>query len=243
MSSRTSTILQFIFHFWSFEISEHILRNKNLIIGLDSYSRRFIYLDPILIYISLRGWDPVKPVYAPQYFYTDRSKAVLLLWFLTVTFSCCPYLYFGLAIMLVTYFVNFRQLNDHLFGKELFMQFTASAFRKLPSNYVFSYFPFGFEGRMWDLIVSVTDHCLSFYFESTAYLKFTKLQHVFLWLSLQSHYRVTVAAFLAETSKYGPSTFLRMCSLLLKECTFIFLFEKTICFRLNAWMFVARTCI
>ena len=25
--------------------------------------------------------------------YTDRSKAVLLLWFLTVTCSCCPYLY------------------------------------------------------------------------------------------------------------------------------------------------------
>ena len=34
----------------------------------------------------------------------------------------------------------------------------------LPSIYVFSYFPFGFEGRMWDLIVSVPDHCLSFYF-------------------------------------------------------------------------------
>ena len=49
-------------------------------------------------------------------------------------------------------------------GKELFIRFTASAFRKLPSIYVFSYFPFGFEGRMWDLIVSVPDHCLSFYF-------------------------------------------------------------------------------
>ena len=33
----------------------------------------------------------------------------------------------------------------------------------LPSVYVFSYFPFGFESRMWDLIVSVPDHCLSFY--------------------------------------------------------------------------------
>ena len=65
--------------------------------------------------------------------------------------------------MLVTYFVNFRYMNDHLFGKELFIGFTASAFRKLPSIYVFSYFPFGFEGRMWDLIVSVPDHCLSFY--------------------------------------------------------------------------------
>ena len=48
---------------------------------------------------------------------------------------------------------------------ELFILFTASAFRKLPSIYVFSYFPFGFEGRIWDLIVSVPDHCLSFYFE------------------------------------------------------------------------------
>ena len=41
--------------------------------------------------------------------------------------------------------------------------FAASAFRKLSSIYVFSYFPFGFEGRIWDLIVSVPDHCLSFY--------------------------------------------------------------------------------
>ena len=30
-----------------------------------------------------------------------------------------------------------------LFGKELFIRFTVSAFRKLPSIYVFSYFPFG----------------------------------------------------------------------------------------------------
>ena len=49
-----------------------------------------------------------EPVYAPQYLYTDRSKAVRLLWFLTVTCSWCPYLYFGSAIMLVTYFANFR---------------------------------------------------------------------------------------------------------------------------------------
>ena len=38
---------------------------------------------------------------------SDRSKAVLLLWFFTVTCSCCPYLYFGSAIMLVTYFSKF----------------------------------------------------------------------------------------------------------------------------------------
>ena len=55
--------------------------------------------------------------------------------------------------------------NDQLFGKGLFIRFSASAFRGLPSVCVFSYFPFGFEGRMWDLIVSVPDHCLSFYFK------------------------------------------------------------------------------
>ena len=55
------------------------------------------------------------------------------------------------------------QYANSLTGKELLIRFTASAFRKLLSVYVFSYFPFGFEGRMWDLIVSVPDHCLSFY--------------------------------------------------------------------------------
>ena len=47
------------------------------------------------------GLSPLPP---PQYFNTDRSKAVLLLCFLTVTCSCCPYFYFGSPIMLVTYF-------------------------------------------------------------------------------------------------------------------------------------------
>ena len=56
-------------------------------------------------------------------------------------------------------------VSFHLFGKELFILFAASAFRKLSSIYVFSYFPFGFEGRIWDLIGSVPDHCLSFYFK------------------------------------------------------------------------------
>ena len=53
-SPRTSTIVQFIFYFWSFEISVNILRNRKLMVGLDSYSRQvFNYLDTILIYISL----------------------------------------------------------------------------------------------------------------------------------------------------------------------------------------------
>ena len=53
-SPRKSTIVQFIFYFWSFEISVNILRNQKYLIGLDSYSRQVSnYLDPILIYISL----------------------------------------------------------------------------------------------------------------------------------------------------------------------------------------------
>ena len=43
----------------------------------------------------------------PKYFNTVRSNAALLLWFLTGTCSCCPYLYFGSAFMLVTYFSKF----------------------------------------------------------------------------------------------------------------------------------------
>ena len=64
-------------------------------------------------------------------------------------------------------------MNDHLSGKELFIRFTASAFRKLMSIYMFSYFLFGFEGRMWDLIVSVPGHCLFFYFQKYLFSDFS----------------------------------------------------------------------
>ena len=61
--------------------------------------------------------------------------------------------------------VNFSWLNGHLSEKKLFIRFTARAFRKLVLIYVSSNFPFGSEGRIWDLIVSVPDHCLYLYFE------------------------------------------------------------------------------
>ena len=35
---------------------------------------------------------------------------------------------------------------------------------RVPFVNVFSYFPFGYEGRMWDLIASVPYNCFSFYF-------------------------------------------------------------------------------
>ena len=86
-------------------------------------------------------------------------------------FCCGTYCYLfllSLFILWFTYYVSdiFRYLNDHLSGKELFIQFTEHAFRKLLSVYVFSYSPFDFEGMIWDLIVSVPDHCLSFYFSA-----------------------------------------------------------------------------
>ena len=55
-------------------------------------------------------------------------------------------------------------------GKELFIRLTARAFRKLLSIFVFSFSPFGFEGKKWDLIISVPDHCLSFYFVIEKYV-------------------------------------------------------------------------
>ena len=47
-------------------------------------------------------------------------------------------------------------------GKELFIRFTMCVFREPLSVNVCSSFPFGFEGGIWDLIVLISDHCLSF---------------------------------------------------------------------------------
>ena len=41
-SLRTSSIVQIIFSFWSFEISEGILRNQKIIICLDSFSNQLL---------------------------------------------------------------------------------------------------------------------------------------------------------------------------------------------------------
>ena len=55
-SPRTSSIVQIIFYFWSFEISEGILRNQKIIIGKESFSnKRFHIFDPIwilLVFVS-----------------------------------------------------------------------------------------------------------------------------------------------------------------------------------------------
>ena len=53
-SPRTSSIVQIIFSFWSFEISGGILRNKKKIIGLDSFSNQRLIFRSHLDYYSLR---------------------------------------------------------------------------------------------------------------------------------------------------------------------------------------------
>ena len=62
-------------------------------------------------------------------------------------------------------------------AKELFIRVTVRAFRKLLSVYVFSYFSFGFECRIWDLILSVSDHCLSFYLARVLKFQISKYRH------------------------------------------------------------------
>ena len=100
-------------------------------------------------------------------------------------------------------------MNDHLFGKELFIRFTASAFRKLPSIYVFSYFPFAFEGRIWDLIVSVPDHCLSFYFPSDivkSVIGCRPISSRLMTVRLRaSPFNITIIQIYAPTSSYDDS--------------------------------------
>ena len=88
----------------------------------------------------------------------------------------------------------------------LVIRFTTSAFHKLLSVYVFSYFPFGFEGRMWDLIVSVPDHCLSFYFG----LKATKKR----WRHHFPHYKSMGAFCCHGHQSFDPICLKTLCSLL-----------------------------
>ena len=53
-SHRTSSILQIIFSFWSFEIREGIRRNQKIIVGLDPFPyQRLVYLDLFGLYKSL----------------------------------------------------------------------------------------------------------------------------------------------------------------------------------------------
>ena len=56
-------------------------------------------------------------------------------------------------------------MNDHLFGKELFIRFTVRAFCKLLSNFVcFLLSLLDLRVRCGGVILLIPDHCLSIYF-------------------------------------------------------------------------------
>ena len=50
-----------------------------------------------------------------------------------------------------------------------------------------SFFPFGFEGGMWDLIVLIPDHCISIYFQQI-YKYVSSIVHVISDLSIHKFY-------------------------------------------------------
>ena len=54
-----------------------------------------------------------------------------------------------------------------VFGRELFIRFTVLALREHLSICVCASCPFKFEGWVWNWIVLISYHCLSFYFEAT----------------------------------------------------------------------------
>ena len=55
------------------------------------------------------------------------------------------------------------QLNDHPFGKELFIRLNLRVSRERLSVFMCDSFPFGFEDGLWNLIVLFPDYCLSIY--------------------------------------------------------------------------------
>ena len=67
-------------------------------------------------------------------------------------------------MILYMYIAPGQGLTTHLSGKELLIRLPRVPFVNCCQFMYLVVSPFDFEGRMWDLIVSVPDHCLSFYF-------------------------------------------------------------------------------
>ena len=124
-----------------------------------------IFLFIFQLFFSLKSsWNMIelkyrlgsrKPVLAPP-----PTPSFLILTVPRRYFCCGSLLLLVLAVRIYTLvhvlcewhiLDRFRQLNNHLSGKELFIRFTARAFRKLLSIYVFSHFHFGLRAgyRIW----------------------------------------------------------------------------------------------
>ena len=80
--------------------------------------------------------------------------------------SCCLYLCFGSAVVLVTCFVNFGWRVAAYLGRGCSFCLPRVPFVGCRRFVYLVVSLFGFGGGMWDLIVSVPDHCFSFYFSS-----------------------------------------------------------------------------
>ena len=82
-------------------------------------------------------------------------------------YFCCGSLLFLLSVFILwfSYYVGDMFCEFWVAGwPPVWEGAVRSVCRGLSSVCVFGYFAFRFEGRIWDLIVSVPDHCLSFYF-------------------------------------------------------------------------------
>ena len=59
---------------------------------------------------------------------------------------------------------SIREVNDHLFGKELFIRLSVRVYRGHFVKFcVCPSFPIGIEGGLRDVIALIPDHCLSIY--------------------------------------------------------------------------------
>ena len=70
-----------------------------------------------------------------------------LLWFLIVTCSCCPYLYFGSPIMLVTYFNKFYVAEWPPVWERAIHSVYRACLSKTAVNLCIYLFPFWFRGQ------------------------------------------------------------------------------------------------
>ena len=74
------------------------------------------------------------------------------------------------------------KLNNPMFWKELFIRFAMRVLSERSLICVCASFPISFTGWLWHLIVSISDHCLTFYFRCIHVLPLLFYYSVYAWL-------------------------------------------------------------
>ena len=98
------------------------------------------------------GWRRKTGLSPPVKYFTDRSKAVLLLWiFYVFVLSCVCYVFVRVCLYVFC---------GHLLGKDWPL-----GSRLWCLLWVY-YFPIGILGQVWNLIVSIPDLCTLTYFDT-----------------------------------------------------------------------------